>query len=126
MLLYDITNNKSFDNIKKWIRDIEEHASADVVSEYSNPNFKFLTKYLLFNQEKMILGNKCDMNDQRQVFIIIYKIEKYIYLFNLEFIKRFQRTVVSSWRSSTVSNSWRQVRKNQLTLKRPSSLSPEI
>merc|ERR1711976_246678 len=34
-------------NIKNWIRNIEEHASADV--------------------EKMILGNKCDMNDRRQV-----------------------------------------------------------
>merc|ERR1719328_169643 len=33
--------------IKLQIRDIEEHASADV--------------------EKMILGNKCDMNDRRQV-----------------------------------------------------------
>ena len=32
---------------KNWIRNIEEHASADV--------------------EKMILGNKCDMNDKRQV-----------------------------------------------------------
>jgi len=47
MLVYDITNEKSFDNIKNWIRNIEEHASADV--------------------EKMILGNKCDMNDKRQV-----------------------------------------------------------
>lgn len=46
MLVYDITNDKSFDNIKNWIRNIEEHASADV--------------------EKMILGNKCDMNDKRQ------------------------------------------------------------
>ncbi|NP_001316249.1 ras-related protein Rab-8A [Ictalurus punctatus] len=47
MLVYDITNEKSFDNIKNWIRNIEEHASADV--------------------EKMILGNKCDINDKRQV-----------------------------------------------------------
>merc|ERR1712212_1169068 len=47
MLVYDITNEKSFENIKNWIRNIEEHASGDV--------------------EKMILGNKCDMNDRRQV-----------------------------------------------------------
>ena len=52
MLVYDITNEKSFDNIKNWIRNIEEHASADV--------------------EKMILGNKCDMNDRRQVRYIIF------------------------------------------------------
>lgn len=47
MLVFDITNEKSFDNIRNWIRNIEEHAAADV--------------------EKMILGNKCDMNDKRQV-----------------------------------------------------------
>ncbi|XP_067942545.1 ras-related protein Rab-8A-like [Watersipora subatra] len=47
MLVYDITAEKSFENIKNWIRNIEEHASSDV--------------------EKMVLGNKCDMNDRRQV-----------------------------------------------------------
>lgn len=47
MLVYDITNEKSFDNIRNWIRNIEEHAAADV--------------------EKMVLGNKCDMDDKRQV-----------------------------------------------------------
>ncbi|XP_040024845.1 ras-related protein Rab-8B-like isoform X1 [Gasterosteus aculeatus] len=47
MLVYDISNEKSFENIKNWIRNIEEHASSDV--------------------EKMILGNKCDMSDRRQV-----------------------------------------------------------
>nr|XP_057930780.1 ras-related protein Rab-8B-like [Doryrhamphus excisus] len=47
MLVYDISSEKSFENIKNWIRNIEEHASSDV--------------------EKMILGNKCDMADRRQV-----------------------------------------------------------
>nr|XP_043892353.1 ras-related protein Rab-8B isoform X1 [Solea senegalensis] len=47
MLVYDICNDKSFENIKNWIRNIEEHASSDV--------------------EKMVLGNKCDMTDRRQV-----------------------------------------------------------
>uniref|UniRef100_T1DF43 Putative rab-protein 10 n=1 Tax=Psorophora albipes TaxID=869069 RepID=T1DF43_9DIPT len=47
MLVYDITNEKSFDNIVKWLRNIDEHANEDV--------------------EKMILGNKCDMTDKRVV-----------------------------------------------------------
>lgn len=47
ILVYDISNEKSFENIKHWIHNIEEHASSDV--------------------EKMILGNKCDMADRRQV-----------------------------------------------------------
>uniref|UniRef100_A0A8D0HIN7 Ras-related protein SEC4 n=1 Tax=Sphenodon punctatus TaxID=8508 RepID=A0A8D0HIN7_SPHPU len=42
MLVYDITNI-----MLNWVRNIEEHASPDV--------------------EKMILGNKCDMNHKRQV-----------------------------------------------------------
>ena len=45
MLVYDITNAKSFDNIAKWLRNITEHANEDV--------------------EKMILGNKCDMESER-------------------------------------------------------------
>jgi Ras-related protein Rab-8A len=47
LLVYDITSEKSFDSIRNWIRNIEEHASADV--------------------ERMLIGNKCDMNDKRQV-----------------------------------------------------------
>ena len=47
MLVYDITNAKSFDNIAKWLRNIDEHANEDV--------------------ERMILGNKCDMEDRRVV-----------------------------------------------------------
>jgi len=47
LLVYDITNEKSFENIKTWIKNIEQHASADV--------------------EKMILGNKCDMEDKRKI-----------------------------------------------------------
>lgn len=47
MLVYDITQEKSFENIKNWIRNIEENAAADV--------------------EKMLLGNKCELNEKRQV-----------------------------------------------------------
>lgn len=47
MLVYDVSNMKSFDNISNWIRNIEMHATQDV--------------------ELMILGNKCDIADKRQV-----------------------------------------------------------
>lgn len=47
ILVYDITNARTFDNISKWLHNIDEHASEDV--------------------EKMILGNKCDLDDRRQV-----------------------------------------------------------
>lgn len=47
MLVYDVTSAKTFDNISKWLRNISEHANEDV--------------------EKMILGNKCDMEERRQI-----------------------------------------------------------
>lgn len=47
MLVYDITDGKSFDSIGKWLRNIDENANEDVV--------------------KMIIGNKCDMEDKRVV-----------------------------------------------------------
>lgn len=47
MLVYDVSNLKSFENISNWIRNIEIHATQDV--------------------ELMILGNKCDISDKRQV-----------------------------------------------------------
>lgn len=81
MLVYDITSEKSFENIKNWIRNIEEVTKKK--SRYIDfvcYVFIYLT-HLLKNHisfdctfqhassdvEKMILGNKCDMNDRRQV-----------------------------------------------------------
>ncbi|CAF1491762.1 unnamed protein product [Adineta ricciae] len=45
MLVYDVTQARSFENIDKWLRNIDDHASDDVV--------------------KMLIGNKCDMDDKR-------------------------------------------------------------
>lgn len=47
LLVYDITQPKTFDNISKWVRNINEHASEDV--------------------ERMLIGNKCDMEDKRLI-----------------------------------------------------------
>ena len=33
MLVYDITNAKSFDNIAKWLRNIDEHANEVDIDE---------------------------------------------------------------------------------------------
>jgi len=47
ILVYDITSESSFNNIRSWIANIEEHASDSVC--------------------KILVGNKCDMEDKRQV-----------------------------------------------------------
>jgi len=47
ILVYDITNYKSFENISKWLRNIDEHASEDV--------------------EKLLIGNKCDVGPGERI-----------------------------------------------------------
>jgi len=45
LLVYDVTDEKSFGNIRNWIRNIEQHATESV--------------------NKMLIGNKCDMVDKK-------------------------------------------------------------
>eukprot|EP00735_Rhodelphis_limneticus_P004696 TRINITY_DN16321_c0_g1::TRINITY_DN16321_c0_g1_i1::g.3199::m.3199 TRINITY_DN16321_c0_g1::TRINITY_DN16321_c0_g1_i1::g.3199 ORF type:complete len:217 (-),score=47.66,sp/Q39433/RB1BV_BETVU/72.68/2e-103,Ras/PF00071.17/2.4e-67,Miro/PF08477.8/1e-20,Arf/PF00025.16/1.2e-15,GTP_EFTU/PF00009.22/1.7e-06,Gtr1_RagA/PF04670.7/3e-06,MMR_HSR1/PF01926.18/3.3e-05,MMR_HSR1/PF01926.18/3e+03,DUF258/PF03193.11/0.0079,SRPRB/PF09439.5/0.013,SLA_LP_auto_ag/PF05889.8/0.016,AAA_22/PF13401.1/0.07,AAA_22/PF13401.1/3.3e+03,AA len=47
LLVYDVTDRDTFNNIRNWIRNIEQHASDNV--------------------NKILLGNKCDMDDKRVV-----------------------------------------------------------
>ena len=51
LIVYDITNEYSFNHIKSWIKNIEEFADPNV--------------------EIIILGNKSDLNDQREVIIFV-------------------------------------------------------
>ena len=63
MLVYDVTNQRSFDNIKDWIKEIEE------VQEYISPVDVIIvtTQYAPADVEKMILGNKSDLEKSRVV-----------------------------------------------------------
>uniref|UniRef100_A0AAX7TI41 small monomeric GTPase n=2 Tax=Astatotilapia calliptera TaxID=8154 RepID=A0AAX7TI41_ASTCA len=47
ILVYDITDEKSFENIQNWMKSIRENASAGV--------------------SRMLLGNKCDIETKRKV-----------------------------------------------------------
>ncbi|XP_025771007.1 ras-related protein Rab-13 isoform X2 [Panthera uncia] len=47
ILVYDITDEKSFENIQNWMKSIKENASAGV--------------------QRLLLGNKCDMEAKRRV-----------------------------------------------------------
>ncbi|XP_068118124.1 ras-related protein Rab-37-like isoform X2 [Hyperolius riggenbachi] len=47
LLLYDVTNRQSFNNIRAWLTEVHEYAHKDVVI--------------------MLLGNKCDMSSSRVV-----------------------------------------------------------
>ncbi|XP_074837247.1 ras-related protein Rab-13 [Carettochelys insculpta] len=47
ILVYDITDERSFENIQNWMKSIKENASAGV--------------------ERLLLGNKCDMESKRKV-----------------------------------------------------------
>ena len=47
LLVFDLTNRDSFDNIERWLRDIRDVARSDVVT--------------------LLIGNKADLPDKRQV-----------------------------------------------------------
>lgn len=47
LLVYDVTDEQSFLNIRNWIRNIEQHAADSV--------------------NKILIGNKCDMRDDRVI-----------------------------------------------------------
>lgn len=47
LLVYDVTDEQSFQNIRNWIRNIEQHAADNV--------------------DKILIGNKCDMTNEKLV-----------------------------------------------------------
>lgn len=47
LLVYDVTDDRSFSNIRHWMRNIDQHASEGV--------------------NRILIGNKCDMNEKRVV-----------------------------------------------------------
>merc|ERR1711892_1329182 len=47
LLVYDVTNEKTFANISNWLRNIDENAKEDV--------------------EKILVGNKIDLKSQRRI-----------------------------------------------------------
>jgi len=47
LLVYDITNSKSFDNVKLWLRELKTYANNDIVI--------------------MLVGNKVDLPENREV-----------------------------------------------------------
>ena len=47
ILVYDITDRESFNNINNWLTEVRKHAGAQVV--------------------KLLVGNKCDMEEERVV-----------------------------------------------------------
>jgi len=47
VIVFDVTNQASFENVKKWLDDVERHASQNIV--------------------KLLIGNKCDLEQKRVV-----------------------------------------------------------
>merc|ERR1712159_618879 len=47
LLVYDVTDDKSFNNVRTWMRNIEQHSNDNVV--------------------KILVGNKCDAEGKRMV-----------------------------------------------------------
>jgi len=47
VIVFDVTNQSSFENVRKWLDDVERHASPNIV--------------------KLLIGNKCDLEHKRVI-----------------------------------------------------------
>ncbi|KAJ9048424.1 GTP-binding protein [Entomophthora muscae] len=47
LLVYDVTDERSYNNVRNWIRNIGEHANEGV--------------------DRILIGNKCDMTDKKVI-----------------------------------------------------------
>ena len=47
IIVYDVTNKESFDNVRQWMQEIEKFAADSVI--------------------KLLVGNKCDLEEKREV-----------------------------------------------------------
>ena len=69
MLVYDITDGKSFDSIGKWLRNIDE--VCRIMNDLKINIKKFFFSLIIQNANedvvRMIMGNKCDMEDKRVI-----------------------------------------------------------
>jgi len=50
LLVYDVSDEKSFENVRGWMRNIEMHASSNV--------------------NKILIGNKCDVSEEKRVISV--------------------------------------------------------
>ena len=72
LLVYDVTDDASFNNIRNWMRNIEQHAS-DNVNKVSILGYHCLllsveqAQLHSFNIMQVLVGNKCDMDESKRV-----------------------------------------------------------
>ena len=65
LLIFDLTQSESFDSLKNWLIEIEKNSSKNV--------------------KKILIGNKCDLNDLRK--IPINKGKEFADTYNMKFIE---------------------------------------
>jgi len=65
MLVYDVTSSSSFNNINQWMQNIAEvnikHVYNIITSIYR------VIQHANSDVEKMLIGNKNDLNDRREI-----------------------------------------------------------
>ncbi|XP_073066598.1 ras-related protein RAB1BV-like isoform X2 [Primulina eburnea] len=61
LLVYDVTDESSFNNIRNWIRNIEQHASDNV--------------------NKILVGNKADMDESKRVCLLCFCFSLFLHMY---------------------------------------------
>ena len=69
MLVYDVTDRQTFTSIRNWVAQIQmvSMCMTQFVQHTLNFSLLFLLQHADVNVNKVLIGNKCDMNDQRAV-----------------------------------------------------------
>ena len=64
--MYDVTSSSSFDNISKWLRNVNE-VNCSLYSFKLFINQNVIIKLADEDVHKVLVGNKCDLDDLRAV-----------------------------------------------------------
>lgn len=79
MLVYDVTDERSFNNIHNWIKNVEQNASEGV--------------------NMILVGNKCDMVDARVIYLDSIS----------NIYRQFLSNKVRLWPMNILCRSWKRV-----------------
>ena len=98
LLVYDITKKNTFESVERWLNELKDHADSKIVV--------------------MLVGNKCDLKDERRV--TVEEAKEAAHKFNLSFLE------TSALEATNVDESFKRVLEEIHALNKPNPVSGRI
>jgi Ras-related protein Rab-1A len=67
IVVYDVTDQVSFNNVKQWLQEIDRYACENVYVLFRPFVFGSSFSFLAFSSNKLLVGNKCDLTTKKVV-----------------------------------------------------------